>query len=262
MKSLVSALAIGLLAALGASQAQATVVVTYAEQAGALNSSFINATTFDFNNLSTGVQKNVVWNGVGVFDQLNVLKADQYGGALNTKYSVQGVGSSVKATTFNLNTPSSYFGLWWSAGDSTNILDFYSGPNGTGTLLAEFTTANLIKTLPKAYFGNPNAGSNFGKNATEAYAFINFFGTPDTAWASVVLRNSTSSGFESDNYSSRVAAWVPAVDGPMPGIVLESIVGTKETLAQAPEASTTLALILFAGFSFGGSLLRRFNKKA
>ena len=262
MKLIKTSLAVGLLSWMAVSIAQATVIVTYAEKPGAMISSFINAATYDFNSLSTGVHLNVAWTGVGTFDQLNILNADQYGGANNSKYSVQGVGSSVTKTILNLNAPSNYFGLWWSAGDASNVLDFYSGANGTGTLVAEFTTGNLLKVLPKAYDGNPNTGTYSGKDASEPFSFLNFFATPGNAWASVVFRNSSGSGFEADNVSSRVAVYDATTDGPMPGVVFEAINGTHETLVQAPEPGATLAMIFVGLASAGSPLLRRLKRKA
>lgn len=254
-----AAIAVGCVALFTLAQARATVVVTYAEQPGAESSSFINAVTDTFDTLSTGVHTNVAWDGVGTFDKVNILNADQYGGAGNTKYAVEGLGS-VSQTILNLNSPSGYFGMWWSAGDASNVLDFYSGANGTGTLMAEFTTANLLKSLGSAYKGNPNPGTFYGKDAGEPFAFINFFATQDATWSSIVFRNSSSSGFEGDNYTSRVAVYDPTVDGAMPGIVLEKING-KQEVALAPEPNVTAALLLVSGLSFSGSFFRRFKKK-
>ena len=258
MKTFKVTLALGIIAVFSFTQARATVIVTYAEQPGAEISSVVNASTFDFNSLSTGVHTNVEWDGVGTFDKLNILKADQYGGAANTKYAVEGLGT-VSETILNLDNSSHYFGMWWSAGDASNILDFYSGANGSGKLLAEFTTANLLKALPKAYYGNPNTGTYAGKDAGEPFAFINFFATPDVAWSSIVFRNSSSSGFEGDNYTSRAIAYSAAVDGPMPGIVVEAING-KQEVALVPEPNATLAMLFVGGLSVGGSFFRRFKK--
>ena len=260
MKTTQAILALGILSLFAFAQARATVIVTYAENAGAETSSLVNSSTYTFNNLSTGVHTNVEWDEVGTFDKLNILNADQYGGAANTKYAVEGIGS-VSQTILNLDHASGYFGMWWSAGDASNVLDFYSGANGTGTLLAQFTTANLLKALPKAYYGNPNTGTYAGKDAGEPFAFINFFATQGTAWSSVVFKNSSSSGFEGDNYTSRVAAYNASTDGSMPGVILEAINGTQEvSLAQAPEPNATLAMLLLGGLSAGGSFFRRFKK--
>ena len=256
-----AALSLGFLAMLAAAPAQATVIVTYAEAPKSETSSLVNTTTENFNSLSTGIHTNVVWDGVGTFDKLNILAANQYGGAANTNYSVQGVGSSVSQTILNLDQASGYFGLWWSAGDASNVLDFYSGPNGTGTLVAEFTTANLLKALSKSYYGNPNSGTYSGQDAGEPFAYINFFATGDTTWSSVVFRNSSNSGFEADNYSSRVQNYNEATDGAMPGVLLEEINGTS-TVSLVPEPNGTLAMVLVGGLSLGGSALRRFKRKA
>lgn len=210
--------------------AKASVMVTYAEDPNRNTTSLSGARVYDFNALNTGTNNNVAWAGVGTFDKLYVKNVDSYGGAADaanpngTKYSLQGAGVPVLSTTLVLDTPSSYFGLWWSAGDSQNILDFYSG----NTLVGQFTTASLMDPLPSSYDGNPR---NRSVNNHEPYAFINFFGDETTVWDRVVLRNSGSTGFESDNYTSRVAAWNPATDGALPGVPVTIVSGTTTTPA-------------------------------
>jgi len=262
MKLLKSALIFGLLATLAASQTQATVIVTYAEDPGLMEKSFIkgDVSIFNFNSLQTNTKlTDVQWAGVGSFDKLYVLNADQYGGANNSRYSVQGVSSGVNQTTLTLTNESSYFGLWWSAGDASNVMDFYAKD---GSLLAEFTTANLINALPDTYKGNPNTGSFNGMDAHENFAFINFFATPGSAWSTIVFRNSSNSGFEADNYSSRVAVYDPVNDGPMPGVVFEAINGKEEVAIHVPEPTATLAMVLIGGLSMSGALVKRFRKMA
>jgi len=277
MKPTKAILSLSLLTLIAASRAQATVIVTYAEDPGQLNSTLVNSTVDTFNGITPGyytssshesaaTQAALTWSGVGTFTNLNIKSADQYGGAANTNYAVVGLGVNTQSI-LNLNTPSSYFGLWWSAGDAKNVLDFYSGANGTGTLLAEFTTTNLMDKLtpktvyPNGYYGNPNAGPNYQKDSGEPFSFINFFGVPGTEWSSIVITNNGNSGFEADNYTSRVAAYDPTTDGAMPGVVLEAINGTQEVLlAQAPEPSAKWAMFLIGGLSLGGPLLRRSRK--
>ena len=279
MKNLKLTFALGILVALSFAQARATVIVTYAQDPGQETSTLVNSTMDTFNSDSVGLHtaagnSALTWTGVGTFTNLNIKAADQYGGADNTNYAVVGLGVNTKSI-LNLNTPSSYFGLWWSAGDAKNVLDFYSGANGTGTLLAEFTTANLMakltpKTLyPNGYYGNPNPGANYQKDSGEPFAFINFFGTSGTDWSSIVITNKGTSGFEADNYTSRVAAYDPATDGAMPGILLEAINGTQVTplgggagggIALAPEPSTMVGLAALTMFSFGGDMLRRVRR--
>jgi hypothetical protein len=208
---------------------QAGVIVTYAENPNAETSALSNTQLFDFNNLSTGRSTNVSWSGVGTFDQLYIKNADQYGGATDsthpngTKYSVQGAGTSVSTTTLSLNEASSYFGFWWSAGDSHNVLDFYKG----GNLVGEFNTASLLTPLGSEYDGNPR---NRSLNSGEPYAFINFYGDINTEWDKIVFRNNASSGFESDNYTSRVMSFNSNIDsGSVPGNALQRITGTTTT---------------------------------
>ncbi|XHR29055.1 MAG: hypothetical protein ACFUZC_00530 [Chthoniobacteraceae bacterium] len=234
--------------------------MTYAEQPGIESSSFINATTYDFNSLSTGLNTNVSWDGVGTFDQLYIKTADQYGGADNSLYSVQGVGTSVSQTILNLDSSSAYFGLWWSAGDSSNVIRFYSGLNGTGTLVAEFTTASLLEALGSAYNGNPNSGTYSGQDSSEPFAYINFFAVEGSSWQSVVFTNSSGSGLESDNYSSRTEAYDSTTDGAMPGVVLEALNGTQ-VVSLVPEPSPTLAIALLGGLTFTGSFMRSLRKR-
>ena len=226
MKKLLSLLALA--AILPA--AKASVIVTYAEDPNRNLSSLSGTEVFNFDALKTGVNNNVAWNGVGSFNQLYVKGADSYGGAADasnpngTKYSLQGAGTSVLSSTLLLDTPSSYFGMWWSAGDAQNVLDFYKGD----TLVSSFTTASLMEPLPGTYDGNPR---NRSINGGEPYAFINFFGDETTVWDRIVLRNNGSSGFESDNYTTRVAAWNPATDGALPGVAVSIVEGTKTTAA-------------------------------
>lgn len=216
--------------------ARSAVVVTYAEDPNVNLSSLLNTQVLDFNKMPLGQNKNVSWAGVGTFDQLFIKAADAYGGATDaahpkgSNYSLQGAGAPVLSSTLTLNQASSYFGMWWSAGDSQNVLNFYLGD----TLVSQFTTASLMDPLPSSYDGNPRDRSI---NKTEPYAFINFIADEKTAWDKIVLTNTNGSGFESDNYTSRVQAWDPLVDGALPGVPVVMVSGktttkvTAETLA-------------------------------
>lgn len=236
MKYLVPSLALTVLGTALMATSRAAIVVTYAESPGQENSTLPNTQVFNFNSLSTGVNNNVNWSGVGSFDQLYIKSADQYGGATDpthpngTNYSVQGVGTPVSQTTLSLTNNSGYFGMWWSAGDPANVLDFYNG----NTLVAQFTTASLLGQLSTAYDGNPR---NTSLDSKEPFAFINFYGDANTTWNKIVLTNSGSSGFESDNYTSRVATYTPSTDGPtLPGVTVARVSGTTTT-ALSPTAT-------------------------
>ena len=206
-----------------------SLVVTYAENAGAETSSLTGTSLYDFNGLSTGRHTNVNWAGVGTFDPLYIKSADTYGGATDathpngSNYSVQGVGTSVSQTTLTLSQNSGYFGLWWSAGDRSNMMSFYNNDS----LVAQFTTSSLLGHLSSGYYGNPR---NRGLDAGEPFAFINFFGDANTTWNKVVLTNATSSGFESDNYTARVSTYNAQADGSAAlGTALARVSGTTTT---------------------------------
>jgi hypothetical protein len=216
-------------------------IVTLAEDPGQFNSMLTGARVQTFDNL-TGLSTNVVWEGVGTFDKLNVINANQYGGAPSetlpngTPYAVTGLGS-VKTTTLTLNEASSYFGMYWSAGDALNDLKFYSN----GELVANFTTSNLMNLLPTAYYGNPiESGPFANKNVGEPYAFINFLGDANTSWDTIVFSNNGSSGFEGDNYTSRVEGWNPAADGEITGKPVISLTtdGGTQTVSRVTSTST------------------------
>lgn len=223
-----------------ASVSRASVIVTYAENAGRETTSLTSTQTYDFNNLSTGLNTNVSWSGVGTFNRLYIKNPDTYGGATDsthpggTKYSVQGVGTSVSSTTLTLAHDSAYFGLWWSAGDPSNVLDFYDH----GRLQAEFTTRSLLSSLSAAYKGNPR---NRSLDSNEPFAFINFYGDAQTNWDQIVFRNATSSGFESDNYTSRITTYDPHTDGSvLPGVTVARVSGTTTTVLRAHTAGAAL----------------------
>jgi hypothetical protein len=251
-------LGVGVLAVLPAGADTSTIVLTYAGSPGATSTSLADTSMFDFNNLSIGVHTNVVWSGVGSYNRLSVVAANEYGGVAGSPYSVESTSSSlggVSTTTLTLTTPVSYFGLWWSAGDANNTLSFYSG----GNLLATFTTAILLNSLPSNYLGNPNSAF-LGQDGSEKFAFINFFGQAGTTFNQIVFSNSNNSGFESDNQTIRVGAFGtdPNDTGStLPGVPVEEIQnvnGTQTVITnsslintQAAPEPGTFALLALAG---------------
>ena len=241
----------GALTILGGASAHANgVLLTYAEDPGIQTSTLANTSHISFDSLPTGSSKNLSWNGVGTYDNAYILAANQYGGAGGTgKYIVQstslGGSNDVPTTTLTLNTPSAYFGLWWSAGDVANKLSFYNG----ASLVASFTTASLVNVLPASYKGNPTPAF-LGMDASEKFAFFNIYGENGATWDSIVFTNAGSSGFESDNHTTRVAAWgqLPGETGPAPGVAFATVQGTTvAAVAAVPETSTWMMGFLALG---------------
>jgi len=233
-----SAVVLGAVGVLAVTSAQANLIMTYAEQAGAQSTTVADTSVFNFDSLPTGVlSQNVNFLGVGTINQVYVIPANQYGGAADTAYphgspySVESASSSLGAnvnTTLTLNTPSAYFGMWWSAGDPNNYLNFYNG----NTLVGEFNTAWLDQKVGSAYYGNPVPGSNQGKDSGEAFAFINFYAVNGATFDKIVMSNPGSSGFESDNWTVRAPAYgtVSGDGSTLPGVPVEDVNGTNVTV--------------------------------
>ena len=243
----------------------ASLVVTYAESPSAVNSTLSHTAVINFDSMVThaGAYTNMTWTDstlgtIGTIDQVYMQNANQYGGADYTPgttptgyYPVastapNGVGGSHAVTpiTLTFNTPSTYFGMWWSAGDPGNILTFYDG----STQIAQYKTQGLPGLLPNSYHGNP---VDKRADGNEPFAFLNFYALQGAQFTKVVLSNTTSSGFESDNWTVRTAPYgTYAGEDPnnLPGIVIET--------AGVPEPSTTAALGLSA-LLMTGVLTRR-----
>ncbi len=147
------------------------------------------------------------------------LAADQYGGANGSHYVSLGAQShSTAPVTLQLNTPATYFGFWWSAGDANNGLSFYYN----NTLLARLSTGDIVHLLTAnngvvtavngstyakgSYYGNPNNHLDTG----EPFAYVDIF-AQNTGFNRIVFDNSgtTASGFETDNHSIYLGAAEP-----------------------------------------------------
>lgn len=234
--------------------AHASVIVSYAESPGEQATQVQNTKTMTFDGIGTGFKTNLAFapggTVMGTYDQITIKNSDQYGGAYNTPYATV----SGYTSTLTLASNIAYFGLWWSAGDPANILEFYSDHQ----LVAKFTTDNLVNVLPTTYKGNPTSGF-LGQNSSERYAYLNFFGQSGTTWDEIRITNAGSSGFESDNHSVRVEAFDEETEGPLPGVVFESVDGLNVTqITPTPEpASMFLIGAGMLGISFGVRRRRR-----
>ncbi len=135
--------------------------------------------------------------------------ANQYGGTNGTGSFPSLTGSATAPTSAYLirlstsaNIPGvNYFGIWISALDANNSLSFYSN----GQLLYSFGSTDLQAAIgacstSNAYCGNPTTPFK-GQNASEIYAYVNFFDTVGY-FDTVVLYQTSTSGFESSNHSA------------------------------------------------------------
>lgn len=199
-------------AALGAQQAQAapfsvTIEAPTVQESslvtdpGANPATGVTVENFDGQTVVPNFQSNSQYysslnSSLGVYENSVIVKNEVWGGSKGSQYMEPNGQATLK-----LNSAQRYFGMWWSAGDATNILDFYSGDS----LLHSFTTADVISFLQakpdsSAYYGNPNANYQ-GRNTNEPYAFLNFYADPnnlDVTFDKIVF---THAQFESDNHT-------------------------------------------------------------
>lgn len=161
---------------------------------------------------------------IGTFDlspqsALRILNSDQYGGAGNSgRYGAFGAQTSTSgAITLNLTSPTTFFGMWWSAIDAYNGVSLYDN----NTFLMRISGADMISLFTasstltaqnnsvyqtNSYLGKP--GTNPRQNLGEYYAYV-MFRASGLTFNRVVLDNSgtTSTGFEFDNFQVRSGAF-------------------------------------------------------
>jgi hypothetical protein len=139
----------------------------------------------------------------GVYSPIQVNAADQYGGAGGTgNYDVVfGTSDTLSISDNQTGGGVNYFGLYISALDAGNELQFYNG----NTLVYTFTSQNLISALGScanghsgnAYCGNP---SDYYADSGELFAFVNFTDTGGT-FNKIVFTQNGGGGFETDNHT-------------------------------------------------------------
>jgi hypothetical protein len=139
----------------------------------------------------------------GTYTNLQVNKADQYGGADGKgNYAVT---FDAKGFTLDLTTAIeggvNYFGYWLSALDRGNRVTFLSGGKELFTFNPEDVINGLEKTGDaKSYYGNPNNKFD-GQNSGEPYVFVNFFSNKDSFDQIRFFEDPRVGGYESDNHT-------------------------------------------------------------
>ena len=163
------------------------------------------------------VTSNYQWvaNGttIGSYNNIYARTADNFGGSIDptsggarSNYVTVNPNSNLgrlTTSTLTLNQDQRYFGLWWSAGDTNNRLQFLDANNNVvASFLSSDITAAILRLPTSAqasYRGNPTQSPK--QNTSEYYAYLNFFATGNTTFRKVVFTNATSTGFESDNHA-------------------------------------------------------------
>lgn len=167
---------------------------------------------FSFTTNFNGSSYTGTYSGSGVW-----LAANQYGGSGGTgTYPEVFAGPGYSLT---LNKAANYFGLWFSALDAGNLLQFYSN----NTLVYSFTPADFIKLVgacPGGKFcGNPNP-QFLHNDSGEQFAYLNFYDQNGT-FNKVDFTEGGGGGFESDNHAvallSGPPGGTPITAAPEPG---------------------------------------------
>ena len=187
----------------------------YISEPDAQATTITGASTANFNGLGTGLDTSTYHSPIGNFlfsntTPVEVIAADQFGGASGSRYISLGAQSGTSAAvTVNLTASVNYLGIWWSAADTNNQLSVYSGT----TLIKTLTTADILSLLggstvtavngsvynTSQYFGNPNNNLD----PAEPFYYLELV-TTGVTFDKLVMSNSgsTGTGFESDNWST------------------------------------------------------------
>ncbi|HTS46553.1 MAG TPA: PEP-CTERM sorting domain-containing protein [Bryobacteraceae bacterium] len=157
--------------------------------------------TYDAGNLTTNFGGSSV---TGTYTgQYSIQGANEYGGAGGTGNYINLYipSESTYTYTLTLSSPENYFGMWFSALDSGDELQFYSGSTLVYTFLPSDYSA-LVGVCPTAapepnFCGNPNSAF-YNQDPGEQFAYLNFYDTSST-FTSLVFTETSGNGFESDN---------------------------------------------------------------
>lgn len=155
--------------------------------------------TSDFGGAAHGI--------TGTYTGVNVIAANQYGGAEGTpnQYAVAGLQNDVKSYSIAFNKDLTYFGYWLSALDAGNQVEFFLD----GASVFTFTPVNVLALVGTsgAYYGKPLEPSQ-GANSAEPYVFLNFFAEQSSSFDQIVFKQippGSTAGYESDNHT--VGVW-------------------------------------------------------
>jgi hypothetical protein len=192
---------------LGSVTAGALALLAFSHDANAVTVSIVseNVTTIPTTNfISTPVATTGVFTLTATGSIDGVQRSPYEGTSIpDTLYSVLSAGWGAGSATYDCHGCNS-FSILWGSPDSYNFLDFYSGADGTGTLLTTFSGSDLV---PPA-----TAGLGFDQ------VLFSTLGTG--SFSSVVLRNTGQPAFEYSNVV--VHAPGPIVGAGLPGLILAS----------------------------------------
>ncbi len=115
--------------------------------------------------------------------------------------------ASLQTVTLKLNSPVTYFGFDFYAGDVNNSFSLYNGATFIGTYVTQ-SLINTLNTSPlKDINGDTVAKSGYygqsgtGNDSSEPFAYIDLLATNGTRFDTIVFGQKSGSAFETDNFS-------------------------------------------------------------
>jgi hypothetical protein len=176
-------------------------VVTY-DAPGVQTTNVAGASIYSFNSMATD-RTVAAASAFAAFSRLYVIGANQFGGAIGSRYGVVGdpTGAArVVSSTLTFANPVSYVGFWWSAADPHNMFTLYNG----NTAVLTMTNDTLLTALGScgglnSYCGNPNTG----QDPSELFAYVNIWATNGSTFTSARFQQIDDlGGFEFDNLAT------------------------------------------------------------
>lgn len=191
---------------LGTATTQATMILTVSAP-GVQNTSVAAAGIETFDAIPQGIIGSHFSASIGgTYSSGRVYPSNEAGGAGGGGlYSLVG-GELTTFQSIDFAAPKTYFGLWWSAIDVTNQIEFFNEANVS---IGSFGLADLLPQLTPGHLGNPNNGANSG----EYFAYVNFTAIGGDLINRVLITNPLRGGFESDNHAAALLPPVPPGGG-------------------------------------------------
>lgn len=201
---------------------------------------------------------------------------DAYGGASTTggeptfggvasQYGAFGPNHPANGTslTLELDSPANYFGIWWTAGDRCNTLEFYS----EGTLQSTFTFDRLMDLLDSGTLNgisgtDYSAGEYYGSPVNDLYnaepfAYLHAFAPDATTFDEVrLLHDSDCGGFEFDNVAVASGVVTADVDTRLVSMQEDTTTPT-ENLAETGASNVESLLIAGLALGLAGAIIGR-----
>jgi LPXTG-motif cell wall-anchored protein len=242
-----------------ASPAQASTEWTYFVDAPGVQSTYIQGAVLeDFEDgcaslwamgaVTTGTCSSVIGDAYG--GASTTTSSPTFGGVAS-KYGAFGPNhpNNVPGITIELDAPAEYFGIWWTAGDRCNSIEFYS----EGTLTDTFEFDRLMDLLDSGSLNgisgtDYSAGEYYGSPVNylyqaEPFAYLHAFAPNGETFDEIrLMHEPTCGGFEFDNVAVASEVQTDDVDSRLVPLQENDAADSGESLAQTGSANLLAVL--------------------